>query len=499
MNQYFKKKDNYISLFNIDENKYLYNNNNFKYKNTEYNLNNSIRSIAKPVISAFEKKIPIIIINSQDSISGSNKHLQHFIRNYIDESENIPYMLLSKTDATKKKYTSIDPRAIKTIRKKAYNVRTRIYININKVNINEVNTNTIKNMLNSYGKNNQFSKNKNNTKDINILTCKRKRFTNESNEGTYGGGKIGYELVFQIKNEPLKQILFNYNIANFTNQTLNSLNNQLELSSNFHLDETEEYKKSYIFIFTKENIYVPKYSARSIHYSRINKNNLINFKNNKRNYTIFNVEQLNSINSEKIKQNKINKKQKKRNNTEELLDNTINTINNSASTVSNKSRLIKNTNDYKNNYKNLLTKIAQINNKTLGLNNKSKENLDKNIKEMYTNLNPIQKLSFLKIIQNNNSVKNILSVQYKYEIIKSYKIIDDDLTLIKNELNNVQSYSTSLSIKNILLKYNFIKSNKNYFTKNKLTEYYNDLKNIIDNYCIDFKKYVVCSNINGNN
>jgi hypothetical protein len=491
MTQYFtSKKDKYIALFNINENQYLYNNNNFKYKNAENNLNNSIRSIAKPIINTFIEEIPIIIINSQDSISGSEKHLQHFIRNYIDESENIPYMLLSKTDATKKKYTSIDPGGLKTYVKKEYNVRTRIYININKVNINKGNTNTIKNMLNSHGKKTQFSKNKNNTKDINILTCKRKRFTNENNEGTYGGGKIGYELVFQIKNEPLKQSLFNYNIANFTNQTLNSLNYQLELSSNFHLDETEEYKKSYIFIFTKENIYVPKYSARSIHYSRINKNNLINFKNNKRNYTIFNVEQLNSINSEKIKQNKINKKQKKRTNTEELLYNT--------NSVSNKSRLIKNTNNYtnnyKNNYKNLLTKIAKINNKTLGLNNKSKENLDKNIKEMYTNLNPIQKLSFLKIIQNNNSVKNILFVQYKHEIMILYKIIDDDLTLIRNELNKVHVYSTNITIKNILLKYDFIKSNNKYFYKDILIKFYNYLKNIVDDYCYHFNEYVVCSN-----
>ena len=104
MTQYFtSKKDKYIALFNINENQYLYNNNNFKYKNAENNLNNSIRSIAKPIINTFIEEIPIIIINSQDSISGSEKHLQHFIRNYIDESENIPYMLLSKTDATKKK------------------------------------------------------------------------------------------------------------------------------------------------------------------------------------------------------------------------------------------------------------------------------------------------------------------------------------------------------------------------------------------------------------
>ena len=342
MTQYFTtKKDKYIALFNINENQYLYNNNNFKYKNTENNLNNSIRSIAKPIINTFIEEIPIIIINSQDSISGSEKHLQHFIRNYIDESENIHYMLLSKTDATKQKYTSIDLRAIKTIIKKAYNVRTRIYINMNKVNINEVNTNTIKHMLNSHGKNNQFSKNKNNTKDISILTCKRKRFTNENNEGTYGGGKIGYELVFQIKNEPLKQSLFNYNIANFTNQTLNSLNNQLNLSSNFHLDETEEYKKSYIFIFTKENIYVPKYSPRSIvqglKSSTINKNNLINFKNNKRDYTIFSVTQLNSINTQKIKQNKIIKKQGTKH-SENLLVKNNNASNNEET------NLIKNTN-----------------------------------------------------------------------------------------------------------------------------------------------------------
>lgn len=483
MTQYFtSKKDKYIALFNINENQYLYNNNNFKYKNAENNLNNSIRSIAKPIINTFIEEIPIIIINSQDSISGSEKHLQHFIRNYIDESENIPYMLLSKTDATKKKYTSIDPRGLKTYVKKAYNVRTRIYININKVNINKGNTNTIKNMLNSHGKKTQFSKNKNNTKDINILTCKRKRFTNENNEGTYGGGKIGYELVFQIKNEPLKQSLFNYNIANFINQTLNSLNNQLELSSNFHLDETEEYKKSYIFIFTKENIYVPKYSARSISKSStINKNNLINFKNNKRDYTIFNVKQLNSINPEKIIKNKINKKNQSTNHAEKLLATSL--TNNETSS------LIKNANK-KNNYINLLHKIS--------LNNKS-EVLDKNIKEMYTNLNPIQKLSFLKIIQNNNSVKNILSVQYKHEIVILYKIIDDDLTLIRNELNKVHVYSTNITIKNILLKYDFIKSNNKYFYKDILIKFYNYLKNIVDDYCSDFNKYVVCSNLNGSN
>jgi len=100
--------------------------------------------------------------------------------------------------------------------------------------------------------------------------------------------------------------------------------------------------RSPIFLYLPKKIFMfQKYSPRSIvqglKSSTINKNNLINFKNNKRDYTIFSVTQLNSINTQKIKQNKIIKKQGTKH-SENLLVKNNNASNNEET------NLIKNTN-----------------------------------------------------------------------------------------------------------------------------------------------------------
>ena len=463
-----------IALFNIDEIK------------SKFNVNKDY-SILSDIQNAFVFGIPIIIINSQDSISGTDKHLQHFIRSIV-ENKYLNYFLLSKTDATKKKYsTSYNIRGISTILKKAFNVRTRIYVNSNIVNIIKENPTIIK-LINSYGKNNNTTFNENSNKKINILEFKRKRFTSENDTGKYGGGKIGYELVYTItdtlnkKNSQKitseKQTVFIYNFAEFkqNGNSLNILNQELNLKYNISI---ENVNNTYIFVASKNGIYIPSYEIKknpgmlfgkyADKLDKIKSNTFIPFNNfNKdkkfeEHFKQFYIKQLQYTVSTTTSNGNNNGNE------------TINPLNNIT--------VGKPIGPGKKNLNNEVNSLIELYNemKNLGYfsNKKKKEDYKSQIKQNYDNLNPIQKLLFLAWYIDN--VENLFKDNiFKYDNNNK----NNDIIIVLNELSQDFSILTKINndikvIRNIDLiqKYIDINLNSNFFkNENKKAQI---IKNII--------------------
>jgi hypothetical protein len=168
-----------ILIFSFDEQ-------NTEYDNTYYDkkLNNFIIKV--------EKQRPnIIFICTQNSISRTEKHLQHLIGNKLPEE----YKRFSKVDATR--HSNLKKIYYKNLR----NVRTRIYYNQNTVCFNSFTFERFKNQ--SYKKRSifNFSNNSNNTDfnsyrhindngKIHILNYKYRRHTVEGHNGRIGKGGI---------------------------------------------------------------------------------------------------------------------------------------------------------------------------------------------------------------------------------------------------------------------------------------------------------------------
>ena len=186
----YNNKDSVI--FNIDENKEEFNG----------EKENTKKSIHK-IINAFYNNVPIIIITSQNSLSRTDNHFQHKIREIVEKNYK-DYILLAKSDATISKFTTIEQPS---------DARTRIYINLKKVYINFNNKN-LSNLIKSevVEKNAKVLLNETqrliSEDSLNIISIKKKIIKkNTNNNSEY----IMYNIEYEKGDETYSMNIFNYN------------------------------------------------------------------------------------------------------------------------------------------------------------------------------------------------------------------------------------------------------------------------------------------------
>ena len=207
-----------ILIFNFDENGTQYNN--------EHNIKDFLTNVG-------HKKPNIIFICTQNSKSGTDKHLQHIIGNKLSKK----YKRFSKVDATRQSDLK------KTIYKNIKNVRTRIYYNsetvyvdnvFNRFRIQSSKKRSIFNFSNnSIDKNEQiYTGNIKNNKSIMIKEYKYKRYTVEGENGINGLGGIMTSIVFKMNGLEYQYIVCNYN---FNNSNLQEKLNKIITQNNISI------------------------------------------------------------------------------------------------------------------------------------------------------------------------------------------------------------------------------------------------------------------------
>jgi len=221
-----------ILIFNFDENGNEYNN---------YNLGSFISDV--------NLKIPnIIFICTQNSISRTDKHLQHLIYHRNKKTKEVvtilplQYKLFSKVDATRQSDLK------KIYYKNLKNVRTRIYYNTDNVYVDTVfdkfaNKSSKKRGIlnfsnNSIDENEQkYNGNINNDKNIIIKKYKYRRYTVIGENGRTGKGGIMTSIVFKMDKLEYQYIVCNYN---FNNNNIQPKFNEIIKIENIKLDSSKK-------------------------------------------------------------------------------------------------------------------------------------------------------------------------------------------------------------------------------------------------------------------
>jgi hypothetical protein len=209
-----------ILIFNFNEEENNYNDNYF-FKQFVYVIN--------------KKKPNIIVICTQNSISRTDKHLQHIIGDKLPEN----YKRFSKVDATRQSDLK------KIVYKNLKNVRMRIYYNTETVYVNNVfnrfskqssKKRSIFNFSNNSIDENEekYSGSNTNNKQIIIKEYKYRRYTVEGENGRTGKGGIMTSIVFRMNGlEEYKYIVCNYN---FNSENIQSNFNKIIKNGNIKLD-----------------------------------------------------------------------------------------------------------------------------------------------------------------------------------------------------------------------------------------------------------------------
>lgn len=119
-NQIKKEMSDEILVINLDEDGHFYDQEHFNNEINKYN------STTKEI-----KDYEMIIVCTQNSLSNTDKHFQHFFKNYITKGNE--FNLVSKVDATRQ---SNRGTGFGILKKKTYNknVRTRVYLKENNRN-----------------------------------------------------------------------------------------------------------------------------------------------------------------------------------------------------------------------------------------------------------------------------------------------------------------------------------------------------------------------------
>lgn len=185
----------------------------------------------------------IIVVCTQNSLSGTDKHFQHFFKNYI---KNKGYDMLSKVDATRQKNRSVLGSS--------YNVRTRIYYKKDNV-IFDFNIESFKNSYNTKmnKRGTAFTNIRNNYKNIGNKSNKNKlyltnyalnRFTDNQ---SINKGKISVGFRFLNPNPIKKGVTLNIDQNQFYFVVINNSNyskNQTESNSNIDIFNKLGYDKT---------------------------------------------------------------------------------------------------------------------------------------------------------------------------------------------------------------------------------------------------------------
>ena len=206
-----------VLIFNFDEKGNEYNNN--------YNIENFLTDI--------NKKPNIIFICTQNSISRTDKHLQHIIGKKLPEN----YKRFSKIDATRQSNLK------KIIYKNLKNVRTRIYYNTEKVYVDDVfkrfsNQSYKKRSIFNFSNNSideneeKYTISKTNNKPIIIKEYKYRIYTVKGENGRTGLGGIMTSIIFEINGIEYQYIICNFN---FNSKNIQSNFNKLIKIENIQL------------------------------------------------------------------------------------------------------------------------------------------------------------------------------------------------------------------------------------------------------------------------
>ena len=188
-----------ILIFNFNEEGNEYNN---------YNINNFLTNVSI-------KNPNIIFICTQNSISRTDKHLQHIIGEKLPEN----YKRFSKVDATRQSDLK------KIIYKNLKNVRMRIYYNTETVYVDNVfsrfriqssKKRSIFNFSNNSIDENEekYTGQEKNNKQIIIKEYKYRRYTVEGENGRTGKGGIMTSIIFEISGKKYQYIVCNFNFNN---------------------------------------------------------------------------------------------------------------------------------------------------------------------------------------------------------------------------------------------------------------------------------------------
>lgn len=189
-----------ILIFNFDEEGNEYNNDHY-IKNFLYNVGS--------------KNPNIIVICTQNSISRTDKHLQHIIGDKLPGK----YKRFSKVDATRQSDLK------KIVYKNLKNVRMRIYYNTETVYVDNVfnrfsKQSSKKRSIFNFSNNSidenkeKYNGSKTNNKQIIIKEYKYRRYTVEGENGRSGKGGIMTSIVFKMNGLEYQYIFCNYNFDN---------------------------------------------------------------------------------------------------------------------------------------------------------------------------------------------------------------------------------------------------------------------------------------------
>ena len=207
-----------ILIFNFNEEGNEYNN---------YNINNFLTNVSI-------KNPNIIFICTQNSISRTDKHLQHIIGEKLPEN----YKRFSKVDATRQSDLK------KIIYKNLKNVRMRIYYNTETVYVDNVfsrfriqssKKRSIFNFSNNSIDENEekYTGQEKNNKQIIIKEYKYRRYTVEGENGRTGKGGIMTSIIFEISEKKYQYVVCNYN---FNSNNIQSKFNKIIKEENIKLE-----------------------------------------------------------------------------------------------------------------------------------------------------------------------------------------------------------------------------------------------------------------------
>jgi hypothetical protein len=227
MNNIINNELSNILIFSFDE------------KNAEYDSTYNDNKLSQFIEKVHKKKPNIIFICTQNSISRTDKHLQHLIGKKLPEN----YKRFSKVDATRQ--SNLKKLYYRNLR----NVRTRIYYNTNTVDFQQYKFNRFNKQ--SYTKKSIFnySDNSNNTNlerstihrflnnKIEIVYYKYRRHTAIGEDGRNGSGGIMTSIILE-KN----YIKYTYIVCNFVGlNNKNIINKIYEINKN--IDSHNAYYK----------------------------------------------------------------------------------------------------------------------------------------------------------------------------------------------------------------------------------------------------------------
>ena len=224
-----------------------------------YNENNQPPDETKlnEILSSIEENNPdIFILTTQDSMSGTDSHIHHSVKEKIENSKKRKYLRRNtKIEESLKKYklfSKVDGTRLSNSKfgffntEKPYNVRTRIWINTETVEYTGLKNFSKNSYSNKVKKNPTLNKNSNSNSDtsktnsipdkINIKKYSYRRITDSDDNGRKGIGSIMTSISLEKNSKYYGYIIFNTN----PKLSYTTKNNNLILANNIN------YKKGFI-------------------------------------------------------------------------------------------------------------------------------------------------------------------------------------------------------------------------------------------------------------